>query len=220
MSLGLVTDADHAAWLRTHRPGVARGLVLSALAAALIAFLPLSGLWWRMAVMAAILTPLAFVGAGPRLLPLLAPSWRRVGAGVVAAGVQYVAGAAVFALVATWPRLLADLPALHAQLRSVPPGPGLLLLACIVAAEEVLWRGAITLPLAGRLGPWAGVLAGAALCAGAHLGMGLPLLALAAFAASLYWGALAVRSRSLVPGIVCHFLWDVLAFYLRPYTAP
>jgi membrane protease YdiL (CAAX protease family) len=198
---------------------VGRGLVLSALAAALIALLPLTGLWWRMTVMAAILTPLALQGAGRRLLPLLAPSWRRVGAGLLAAGFQYLAGAVVFDQVAAYPRLLADLPALHAQLTAVPPAPGLALLALIVAAEEVIWRGAVMLPLAALLGPWTGVLAGAALCAGAHLGVGLPLLALAAFAASLFWGALAVRSRSLVPGIVCHFLWDLLAFYVRPYTA-
>jgi membrane protease YdiL (CAAX protease family) len=215
--LRLVTDSDHAAWLQGRRSGVGRGLVLSALAGALVAWLPLPNIWWTMTAMAAILLPLAIQGMGRGLLPLLAPSWPRVGTGLLAAALQYVTGAAVFALVASWPRLLADLPALHAQLGALPLSMGLLLLPFIIAAEEVIWRGAVTLPLAARLGPWPGVLAGAALCAGAHLGMGLPLLAVAAFAAGIFWGALAVRSRSLVPGIVCHLLWDVLVFYVRPY---
>jgi membrane protease YdiL (CAAX protease family) len=193
------------------------GLGLSALAAALIAWLPVPGFWWRMALGSAVLVPLSFLAAGRRLKPLLHPSWGRVATGLVAGGFQYVAGAAVFALLATHPRLAADFTTANAWRAAVPMHVGLVLLAFIVTAEEILWRGVVTLPLAARLGPVLGILAGAVLAGAAHVPLGLPLLVIAAFAAGTFWGLLAVGTRSLVPGIVCHFLFDVSVFYVRPY---
>jgi membrane protease YdiL (CAAX protease family) len=213
----LVTDEAHAAWLRGHRFDLAPSLALSALAAALIGWLPVPGFWWRMALGAAILVPLSFLAAGRWLKPLLQPSWLRVVTGLVAGGFQYVAGAGVFALLASQPRFAADFVTANTWRAAVPMHLGLVLLAFIVTAEEVLWRGVVTLPLAARFGPALGILAGAALAGAAHVPLGLPLLVIAAFAAGVFWGLLAVRTRSLVPSIVCHFLFDVMIFYVRPY---
>jgi len=204
-------------WLREHRASLVPPLGLSALAASLIAWLPVPGFWWRMALGAAILMPLSFLVAGRPLTPLLRPSRVHVLVGVAAAVFQYLAGAAVYALLARHPRLASDFATANAWRAAVPMHVGLVLLAFIVTAEELLWRGVVTLPLAARLGPALGILAGAVLAGAAHVPLGLPLLTIAAFAAGVYWGLLAVLTRSLVPAIVCHYLFDVLVFYVRPY---
>ena len=58
-------------------------LALSALAAGLIAWVPVAGFWWRMALGSAILMPLSFLAAGRQLLPLLRPSWRHAITGMI-----------------------------------------------------------------------------------------------------------------------------------------
>lgn len=213
----LVADERHAQWLREQRADLVPALGLSALSAALVAWLPVPGFWWRMALGSAILVPLSWLAAGRRLMPLLRPSWGRAVAGLAAGAFQYVAGAGVFALLALQPRFASDFVTANTWRAAVPMHLGLVLLVFIVVAEEILWRGVVTLPLAARFGPALGVLAGAALAGAAHVPLGLPLLVIAAFAAGLFWGLLTVRTRSLVPAIVCHYLFDVMIFYVRPY---
>ena len=55
----------------------------------------------------------------------------------------------------------------------------------------------------------------AALCAAAHLWMP-PVVPLAALGAGAFWSALVVRTRSLVPAIVCHVLWDLAVLFWWP----
>jgi membrane protease YdiL (CAAX protease family) len=83
------------------------------------------------------------------------------------------------------------------------------LLVALVAAEEVVWRNAVTLPLAARFGAWPGVGAAALAFAAAHLSLGVPVLLVAAVGAGAFWGAMVVRLRSAVPAFVCHLLWDI-----------
>ena len=51
----------------------------------------------------------------------------------------------------------------------------------------------------------------------AHLYVGPPVLWLAAFACGFGWAWMVVRTRSVVPGIVCHYLWDVAVIFVAPY---
>ena len=125
-------------------------LGLSVLAAALIGWLPVPGFWWRMALGSAILLPLSFLVAGRELLPMLRPSRRHVAIGVLAGAFQYAAGAGVWWVLSSHPRLASDLTTANAWRAAVAVHVGLVLLALIVTAEEVLWRGVVTLPLAGR----------------------------------------------------------------------
>jgi membrane protease YdiL (CAAX protease family) len=204
-------------WLQAHRVSLAPAVGLSALAAGMIAWLPVPGFWWRMALASAVLLPLSLLASGRRLLPLLEPSSGHALGGIAAAALQYVAGAGIFALLSAHPRFVSDFATANGWRAAVPMPVGLVLLAFIVTAEEVLWRGVVTLPLAARFGPALGVVLGAVLAGAAHVPLGLPLLVVAAFAAGVYWGLLVVGTRSLVPGIVCHYLFDVMVFYVRPY---
>jgi membrane protease YdiL (CAAX protease family) len=115
------------------------------------------------------------------------------------------------------PAFAAQAESLYAWTTAVPPAVVVALLPFIVLGEEIVWRNAVTLPLAARLGPWPGVLAAAAAFAAAHLPMGVPLLLIAAFAAGAFWSALVVKTGSAVPSLVSHLLWDVAVMFLLPY---
>ncbi len=138
--------------------------------------------------------------------------------GTVAAGVLYGLGWLVAAVLrAHAPALMAGLAPLYAWGGLLPGWLALPLLALIVAGEELFWRAAIALPFAGRFGPWVGVLASALAFTLAHLAVGPPILWLAAAGCGAVWAWLVIRTRSVWPGFVCHYIWDVLVIFVAPY---
>ncbi len=90
------------------------------------------------------------------------------------------------------------------------------LVAFIIVSEEAIWRGAVMLPLAAKLGAWKGVVVSAMLFALAHVFLGPPILVFAAFVAGCFWGWLAIKTRGLFAPIVCHLLWDGLVMFVWP----
>jgi membrane protease YdiL (CAAX protease family) len=150
---------------------------------------------------------------------LLAPRVKHLVAGVAAAVVLYVLAGCVFLSLASWfPALASETAALYGWKDQLPLALAVALLVCvIVPGEEIVWRGAVTLPAAARWGPWRGCLVGAAAFSAAHLAFGSPLLLLAAAGAGFFWGGLVVKTRSLVPVLVCHLLWDLTVLFWLPY---
>ncbi len=93
---------------------------------------------------------------------------------------------------------------------------GLLILFPIAPSEEVYWRGLIQRRFAERLGPLAGFLSSSAAYSLVHLPTLNPSLILTALIGGLVWGYLYLRTKSLVPGIVSHVLFDLLIFVVAP----
>ena len=212
---------QHAAWLAARR-GTLRGAVALALGAVLLlwglaAFVP--NVWYRMAAFYELLVPLALVGQRLGWRALWRPSAGGVVGGIAAAVALYALGWAGFRLLASLvPAVGPQIAPLYGWAADLPPAPlGPLLFAGIVAGEEIVWRGAITLPLAARWGPWRGLLLGALVFGAAHAGFGSPLLVLAALACGAYWGWLTLMTRSLVPAFVSHLLWDLAIMFWLPY---
>jgi membrane protease YdiL (CAAX protease family) len=220
LSLRLVPDRAHAQWLGGLRSQFGRAVALAALAVALLPALGfvVPGVWERMAVNAAVLVPLALFGVRLPWRALFAPSWRRVGAGVLAGAVLYAAGALVAAPLLAVPAVREQVAALYSWRAAAPPGWTPPLLLWIVLGEEVVWRTAITLPLAARLGAGRGVLLAGLGFAAVHLSLGVPLLLAVALGAGAFWSALVVRARSAAPALVSHILWDVMVLSLWPYA--
>ena len=213
--------AEGAPWLGGWRGHAGRAAALATLAVLLLwglaALMP--NIWLRMAAYYAVLVPLALGGFQGGWRPLLAPRPWHVVVGVGAAVALYALDWIGFRVVLTaLPALAAEVPALYAWRDQLPNAlVGLPLLVAIVAAEEVVWRGAVTLPLAARWGPWAGIALGGLVFGAAHLGFGSVLLVLAAVVCGACWGGLAVATRSLVPSVVCHLLWDLAVLFWLPY---
>lgn len=219
-SLRLVRHRSQAEWLARRGRAVAPAVVL-ALAAPLVQAVlgrTIGNVWYRMGVGAVLLSAFALARVPVGWAELWRPRSRDLARGAAAAALLYLAGALVVPALATSPALAAQMADVYGWRRAVPDGVVLPLLLLIVLGEEIVWRGAVTLPLAARIGPWAGVLLGAVAFAVAHLPLGRPVLMVAALGAGAFWGALAIRTRSLVPALVSHVLWDLTVLFWLPYA--
>ncbi|MGA3108467.1 MAG: type II CAAX endopeptidase family protein, partial [Candidatus Bathyarchaeia archaeon] len=97
---------------------------------------------------------------------------------------------------------------LIAMLLIFPIGPG----------EELYWRGLIQRTFAEKKGSNAGLVIASLAYALVHLPTLNPPLILTALIGGLVWGSLYKFTKSLVPGIVSHVLWDLMIFVLLPFT--
>lgn len=175
-------------------------------------------IWRCMALANLVLIPAALLGIGLPWRALWRPRvWHLVfgtGAAVVLYGLGWL-GAMMLGAVA--PTLMAQVSALYGWGALLPAWVALPLLFLIVCGEEIFWRAGVALPVAARLGPWWGCFASATVFTLAHVMVGPPVLWLAAFGCGLAWAWMVVRTRSLIPGIVCHYLWDVAVMFVAPY---
>jgi membrane protease YdiL (CAAX protease family) len=93
-----------------------------------------------------------------------------------------------------------------------------LLMAFLIGpGEELFWRGFLQRRWQERFGRGPGFLAAAALYALVHVGSGNPMLVLAAAVCGLFWGALYLRTGSILLVAVSHTLWDIAVFVLFPF---
>lgn len=218
-SLRLVTSIAHRRWI-AERAAELRGWPW-VLGLALVLMLAgpsvLPSVWTRMAVIDGGLLLALLLWRRRPMSALLRPQASLLGLGLGVAAVLYL-GADLFmaGLRVGAPAFAAQVEGVYAWSELAPLGLRLTLLPLIVLGEDVLWRGVITLPLAARLGPALGCVAAGSLFALAHLTTGPPLLALAALAMGTLWSVLAVRSRSLVPVVVSHLVWDLVVMFVRP----
>jgi uncharacterized protein YbjT (DUF2867 family)/membrane protease YdiL (CAAX protease family) len=219
-SLRLAHRASDREWLARRGQAFAPAVALVILAVVVQAVLGMlvPNVWYRMAAGAAALSAVALTRVHVGWHELFRPTRRHVVQGAAAAAALYAAGAMVAHLITGSPALAAQMAELYGWKRAVPGALAIPLLLLIVLGEEVVWRAAVTLPLAARLGPWAGTLAAAAAFALAHLPMGIPLLLLAALGAGAFWSALAIKTRSVVPALLSHVLWDMAVLFWLPYV--
>jgi nucleoside-diphosphate-sugar epimerase/membrane protease YdiL (CAAX protease family) len=176
-----------------------------------------ASIWLRMAALESVLSAIAIAGLGLAWAKAWRPSASLLAWGVAAGIVMWVGALGVSTLLSNHaPTLWRETASLyswtseHALVWTVP------MLILIVAGEEVVWRGALGLGLAARIGAWPAVGVSATLFCVAHLTTGPPVLALAALLAGAAWTWLAIRTRSLVASFVAHLGWDAALLWLTP----
>lgn len=144
--------------------------------------------------------------------PSLASALWGVGAG----------GALIGATYALYPLARALLPGLEEEVRALYQSalaePRVLLptLLFVVVAEEALWRGALLGALRVEHSAPVAVVLSSLLYAAAQAGAGSPVLAVAAFALGICWGALALFTRGLFAPFVAHLMWTPTVLLLWP----
>jgi membrane protease YdiL (CAAX protease family) len=219
VSLKLFDRRAHREWLERRRSAFGAALALAALAPALQLLLALTilNVWYRMAAAGLVLSVLALRYADVGWRELYRPSLRHLLTGIAAAFVLYAGGWAVVRALREWPAAAAQIAGVYGWKNAVPGATALPLLLLIVFAEEIVWRGAVGLPFAARWGPWRGTLIAGVAFAAAHIPMGVPVLVLAALAAGTFWSALVAKTRSGVPALVSHLLWDFAVLFWLPY---
>jgi membrane protease YdiL (CAAX protease family) len=212
------TRAD--AWLGPRRPLFARALGLAALAVGLqpVLGLGLGNVWYRMAVAAALLIPVALAAVPVGWRELYRPAWWHLPAALVGTVGLYAAGAVVSGLLMSIRAAASQAGMLYVWIPLAPERLMLPLLLFIILGEEIVWRNAVTLPFAARLGPFWGCLAAGVAFALAHLSLGIPLLLLAALCAGCFWSAMVVVTRSAWPALLCHVAWDLAVMLWWPYV--
>ena len=176
-----------------------------------------TGSWAPLAVLGPLLAA-AVLYADPRARGLLRPSVRLVAYGFAGAAVMTALTYVLFAVFArTVPDLRLLTIGLYNELRapSFTPAERAALIPLVAAAEEVVFRG-IALPDGGGQGAVRAVAVNALLVGVAHLSSGNWLLALVAALCGAAWGGLRVVTRSCVPSIVTHVVWDLAILVVQP----
>ena len=174
----------------------------------------IADLWVRMLVLELGLVGV-LIASGAPWRAWLRP--RHASWGIVAAAVMIGGALGVTALLRAFaPSLMGSTQEVYAWASSWPLVATLVMLPIIAGAEDFVWRFGITLGLVRRVGPGVATLVGGVAFAVAHATTGPPILWIAALLAGTAWSALAVRTRALLPVVLCHVLWDASMVLLAP----
>lgn len=173
------------------------------------------GIWIGLGSAALVMSGLVLSLERAETLRRLRPTWRHLSLGCAAGLVMVAATRVLFPLVL---RLLPAVELLTAALYLAFGKTTLLKLSVmvlVICGEEIVWRGAVQSSVGRYLRSPLAFVVTALLYAVAHVPVGSPLLAVVALCCGLYWGALAAWTRSLVPSLIAHLLWDlsVLVFW-------
>lgn len=177
------------------------------------------GIWTALGVVAVVLGATAWA-RDPEARPSLQPSAGRLALGVVAGGAMIVATYLLYPIFTrALPFLAQDTAALYTAFRAAPPVLATLALLPVILGEELVWRGVVQRALTQRVGPLYGCVLAALAYAAAHTPLGSPVLVLAALLCGLAWSALRLSSRTLVPALVAHIVWDLFVLLFLPLDA-
>ena len=176
--------------------------------------------WWQMLIWEALIVGAGLFAVGLPWRRLLTPTVGRVARGVVGAVLLCaIAWGGFEVLVRLVPDVSRQRDFMMGWGAGLSPLAAAVVLPLIVVGEELFWRGAVTLPLAGRFGPSMGIILGGVLFAAAHIVAGPPLLWAAALVAGLFWARMAVRSDELFSPLVSHLLFDLSVLFWWPIGA-
>jgi uncharacterized protein len=208
--------------LSRSRQALALLLASVAFAAALASRGSLS-IWVGTGAAAVVAAAVAAWAAGGRLRELLRPRGAALVVGLASGALLAAVSHLAYRLaVDTVPMLRPLVAALYGELRATPgPLAALPILAVVVLAEELVWRGlAVDVLAAARLGPLAQV-AGSTLLYAAPLAFsGSPVLVLVGTSCGVVWSALRVTTGGLAAPLTCHLVWAVAVLVAWPLPPP
>lgn len=92
----------------------------------------------------------------------------------------------------------------------------LLLIFPIGSGEEIFWRGFLQKYYSKKTGRKKAFVIVLAAYTFVHLSTGNTMLILSAFVCGFYWGILFYFTKSVVPCVVSHIIWDPLVFVILP----
>jgi membrane protease YdiL (CAAX protease family) len=170
------------------------------------------GTWAPLALLGPLLATIA-LWLLPAARALVRPDGRLVALGLAGAAVMTLGTYGLFALLTPrFPELHSLTVSLYYTLRTpwFSPAERALLIPLVAVSEEIVFRG-----VAIRGGARA-VLLNSLIVGVAHLSSGNWLLALVAFICGAVWGGMRVATKSCVPSIVTHVLWDTAILVVHP----
>jgi membrane protease YdiL (CAAX protease family) len=172
----------------------------------------------RMAIFYAVVVPVALLSVKLPWKQLLRFDFGLAAVGVLLGIAMYALGGVGFALLGLVAPEFAETASTFYGWLDAANGITLwLMILWVIIGEEIVWRMAVTLPLAAR---WksAGVAIGAVGFAAVHLAWGPPLLLLAALVFGAFWSVIAWRTRNFWCVLISHLVWDALVMNLARYA--
>lgn len=91
-----------------------------------------------------------------------------------------------------------------------------LLVIPIAPGEEIFWRGFVQSRFQSKWGAWVGFILATSMYAIVHITSLNFMLFSAALVCGAFWGLLYMKTKSVLPGIISHVVWDVVIFVLLP----
>ncbi len=175
------------------------------------------GLWIGIGSVAILLATVVLMTAGRvAVLPLLRPAPLPLLLGTLAGLVMVVVTHFAFPLAVLWLPLIAPSTAtLYGAFGTATPFK-LAVMILVILGEEIVWRGLVQGVLGQKFGVRAAVFLAALAYAVGHAPVGSPLLVMVALCCGLFWGALRAITKSLVPSVVSHILWDLAVLVWVP----
>jgi|SRR5579883_2056966 len=111
----------------------------------------------------------------------------------------------------------AQLQSVYTQGNTIPRYViGMMLFFPIGMCEELYWRGMVQQIMNEKYGRKRAVIFTVFFYTIVHLSTGNVMLILAAFTCGLFWALLYYYTKSIVPGVISHMLWDPLIFAIFP----
>ena len=146
----------------------------------------------------------------------LRPTVQKLVIGIAAGLVMIAVTQLAFPLAVQWvPAVANSTSTLYGAFGAATPLK-LAVMLLIILCEEMVWRGVVQSALSRQFAAPAAAVLAAAAYAVAHTPVGSPLLSLVALCCGLYWSALRALTKSLVPSLVAHVLWDLTVLVWVP----
>lgn len=115
------------------------------------------------------------------------------------------------------PERAKNLQSIYANREVISPALiAILLFFPIGFGEEVFWRGYVQRYIGARWGKVIAFIITVILYTGVHIPTANPVLILAAFVCGIYWSFVYSISKSLIPVLVSHMVWDPFIFIIFP----
>ena len=179
----------------------------------------LFGIWLAVGGAAIGLGAAVWILDGAQARKLLRPSPRLIVIGVATGAAMTAVTLLLYPLLARHaPFIAPETTLLYAAFRAPSLTVAAIALAPVVIGEELVWRGVVQAALVQRLGRAAGVMFAAVAYALAHAAIGSAVLVAVALLCGVAWGALRAASKSLVPPLVAHLVWDALVLFWLPIS--
>ncbi len=175
------------------------------------------GLWLAVGGAAVVLGAAVWVRDRDQARRLLRPSLGLIVAGAAAGGAMATITVLVYPVLARdAPFIAREAALLYAAFRAPSLAVASIALAPVVVGEELVWRGVVQTAFTRRFGLPVGVVLTAAAYALAHVTFRSPVLVVVALLCGIAWGALRAASKSLVPALVAHLVWDAVVLLCLP----
>lgn len=115
------------------------------------------------------------------------------------------------------PKRAENLESIYANRETISPTLiAILLFFPIGFGEEVFWRGFVQRFLQQKWGKSLAFIITVLLYTGVHAPTANPVLILAAFICGVFWGAFYCLTKSIVPIVISHMVWDPFIFVIFP----